>query len=87
MQTNIIFTQHPLTGQVIGLVYGQAGYLSVVTDVTAECLNSLYTGATQEVVESYLAGSMFGWNTPAAEEARRFHNAMLRIANKEVNIL
>ena len=79
-RSNVIFAEHPVDRKVIGLVYGMEGYLSVVTDCSAGLLNSLNTGATQDVVQSYLDGSMFGWNTPAAEPALRFHQAMQRIA-------
>jgi len=68
----MVYANHPTTGKVIGLIYGESGYYSITTDCSATLLNSLNSGASEEVAESYLAGSLFGWNCPRSKLAREF---------------
>ena len=69
------------TGERIGLVkFGESGYYQTFYDnaediahchIAVRLLND-QIGVTQDIEESMLAGSMFGWSCPAARRARLF---------------
>jgi hypothetical protein len=56
--------------QVIAINVGEQGYYPIFCKCSADALNS--TNVTHEIVESAVAGSMFGWDCPAARAAVQY---------------
>ena len=74
------FYIHPTTGELISIVRGQSGFYPYLDphkltpikgDEAVEKMEQGNTelGLTDEQVESMFAGSLFGWQCPAAEKA------------------
>lgn len=59
--------------RIIAIKIGEPGFYTVEARAgkNADWLNT--PDITPEIVESAIAGSMFGWNVPAAQAAVRFH--------------
>jgi len=57
---------------VIAVILNDDGYWPIQTMATASQLNP--TDMTAEVLDAALAGSMFGWNVPAARAAVEYAN-------------
>ena len=55
---------------VIAIKVGEQGYYPIYSKESADELNT--EDITTEIVESAIAGSMFGWSCPAANAALRF---------------
>lgn len=58
----------------LAIAYNEPGYHPIYTPLDAASLNER-DGISPEVAEAFLAGSMFGWTTPAAKPARDWHFA------------
>lgn len=56
--------------KVIAIKIGEEGYYPIYGKFSAEELNA--DDVTPEIVESAVAGSMFGWGCPAAKAAVQF---------------
>lgn len=56
--------------KVIAIKVGERGYFPIYGKFSAEELNT--DDVTPEIVESAVAGSMFGWGCPAAKAARQY---------------
>jgi hypothetical protein len=61
---------HTTEAKVICLELGKSGYTEIFSEADVDDLNYCHIGV--EVIESALAGSMFGWNIPAAKLAVDF---------------
>lgn len=65
----ICYAAHPEDGHVVVIIREEAGYreslASIEAGVTAEEINKAI-GITPEQANAMLAGSMFGWECPAA---------------------
>lgn len=61
--------EHNTDAPVFAVKAGEIGYYPIYTHANAEKLNH---GAPADVLEAALAGSMFGWNIPAADAARAY---------------
>lgn len=55
---------------VIGIKIGESGYYPIYGKFSADELNT--DDVTPEIVESAVAGSMFGWGCPAAKAAIQY---------------
>lgn len=55
---------------VIAIKIGESGYFPIYGKFSADELNT--EDVTPEIVESAVAGSMFGWGCPAAKAALQF---------------
>lgn len=67
----ICIARHPSTGQAIHLKEGESGFWPIYGDLPdeeIEAFNSRH-GNSPAQVEAMLAGSMFGWDVPAARKA------------------
>jgi hypothetical protein len=80
MQGKIIFAtaqqarvSHQTDAPVVAITYNQTGFHPIRTQAKVEDLNE--PDATPEVIESAVFGSMFGWDTPAAERAVNYFAA------------
>lgn len=61
---------HVTDAPVIAVVLGERGYNPIDTPLTAGVLNDCVV--PPHVAEAALAGSMFGWDVPAARDAVRW---------------
>lgn len=59
-----LFIRHPETGGVIAVIPGTKGYWPIETRLCPDELN--IKPLPEDVIDSALAASMFGWQTPAA---------------------
>jgi len=59
-----------LNAPVIAIKIGQRGYYPITGEFNADELNS--PDVTQQIIESAVAGSMFGWDCPAAALALKY---------------
>ena len=55
---------------VIAITLGESGYTPIYSKSTPEVLND--EGVTQTIIDSAIAGSMFGWTCPAAKAALEY---------------
>jgi hypothetical protein len=62
---------------VIAIKVGEPGYYALER-IHADPAELNPEGTTPEVIESAIAGSMFGWDVPAAQLAIEFANALAR---------
>ena len=83
------FSTLPSTGEIISIDYGESGYCSCDWSTPDPALNrqkvdssnkSLRVTRAQE--EAMLAGSLFGWDTPAAKPWNYDQNGKLRLSNQ-----
>ena len=58
--------REPSTGAPIMIMAGHAGYYPLPPTLDVDALNTRW-GASPAQVEAMLAGSMFGWEVPAAD--------------------
>ena len=73
-QPHLCAAHHPTTGKPIIITRGQSGYHEMKTNLPPELAVRLFNdslGVTPKQVEAMLAGSMFGWNCPAANRKAR----------------
>ena len=61
--------RHLETGETIIITNGELGYHEHNGKLTMEQINTA-VGATPEIVQAMFAGSMFGWDCPAAKAAK-----------------
>ncbi len=67
--TYVCAAVHPTTGEPIIITRGESGYRPLASECDAATAVRLFNeplGITPEQVEAMLAGSMFGWDCPAA---------------------
>lgn len=61
---------HHTDAPVIAVKFMETGYWPIHTRASPDDLN--LPGVTEEIIEATLIGSMFGWDAPGAEPAKRF---------------
>lgn len=62
--------------KVLAVRHGESGFYPIFTRRTAEELNP--GNMTREILDSAIAGSMFGWNVPGAALATAYALASVR---------
>ena len=63
---------NPEPFKLCAIVQGETGYYPIYSRCKPEQLNP--AGLTQEIIDSAISASMFGWNAPCAELANEFFN-------------
>ena len=69
LTTYVCAAVHPTTGEPIMITRGEPGYRPFASEFDAETAVRLFNESlrvTPEQVQAMLAGSMFGWDCPAA---------------------
>lgn len=66
---------HNTTAPVIAVELFMSGYYPIFTSATPDQLN--HGALPEDVADAALAGSMFGWDTPAAQAAMTFAKEQL----------
>jgi hypothetical protein len=67
--TYVCAAVHPTTGEPVMITRGESGYRPFASEFDAATAVRLFNeslGVTEPQVQAMLAGSMFGWDCPAA---------------------